>query len=73
MNLHRSTLRTPAASVRRAALVLAILAAAVGGGLALSLNAATGPARLAPTPPLGWNSFDSYGVYLHQPASITKY
>ncbi len=25
---------------------------------------------LAPTPPLGWNSFDSYGVYLHHDATM---
>ena len=50
MNLHRSTPRIPAASVRRATLVLAIISAAMGGGLALSLTASTGPAQLAPTP-----------------------
>jgi hypothetical protein len=26
--------------------------------------------KLAPKPPLGWNSFDSYGVYLHHDAAI---
>ena len=26
--------------------------------------------RLAPTPPMGWNSFDSYGVYLHENAAM---
>jgi len=26
-------------------------------------------ADLAPTPPMGWNSFDSYGVYLHERAA----
>jgi hypothetical protein len=25
---------------------------------------------LAPKPPLGWNSFDSYGVYLHEKAAM---
>lgn len=25
--------------------------------------------RVAPAPPLGWNSFDSYGVYLHEAAA----
>lgn len=25
---------------------------------------------LAPTPPMGWNSFDSYGVYLHEKAAF---
>ncbi len=27
-------------------------------------------ADLAPTPPMGWNSFDSYGVYLHEKAAL---
>ena len=27
-------------------------------------------ASLAPKPPLGWNSFDSYGVYLHEQAAL---
>jgi hypothetical protein len=25
---------------------------------------------IAPKPPLGWNSFDSYGVYLHEKAAM---
>ena len=33
-----------------------------------SLSAAE-PARIAAKPPLGWNSFDSYGVYLHEQAA----
>ena len=28
------------------------------------------PKPVAPTPPLGWNSFDSYGVYLHEKAAM---
>ena len=28
------------------------------------------PASIAPRPPLGWNSFDSYGVYLHEQAAM---
>jgi len=28
------------------------------------------PSKLALTPPMGWNSFDSYGVYLHHDAAI---
>jgi alpha-galactosidase len=27
---------------------------------------------LAPQPPLGWNSFDSYGVYLHEKAALAN-
>lgn len=29
-------------------------------------------AQLASTPPMGWNSFDSYGVYLHQKAALAN-
>ena len=28
--------------------------------------------ELALTPPMGWNSFDSYGVYLHEDAAISN-
>lgn len=28
------------------------------------------PTPIAPKPPLGWNSFDSYGVYLHEKAAM---
>ena len=28
--------------------------------------------ELAPRPPLGWNSFDSYGVYLHEEAAMAN-
>ncbi len=28
------------------------------------------PKPIAPKPPLGWNSFDSYGVYLHEKAAM---
>jgi alpha-galactosidase len=28
------------------------------------------PTQLAQTPPMGWNSFDSYGVYLHEKAAF---
>lgn len=31
-----------------------------------------GPAAEAPTPPMGWNSFDSYGVYLHENAALAN-
>ncbi len=33
-------------------------------------NIATG--KLAPKPPMGWNSFDSYGVYLHEKAAMAN-
>ena len=28
--------------------------------------------ELASTPPMGWNSFDSYGVYLHEKAAMSN-
>jgi len=28
--------------------------------------------NLAPTPPMGWNSYDSYGVYLHEKAAYAN-
>ena len=28
--------------------------------------------KLALTPPMGWNSFDSYGVFLHEDAAISN-
>jgi hypothetical protein len=55
---------------RAASLILAIVVAAMAGSPGLSLTAATEPARIAPKPPLGWNSFDSYGVYLHEKAAM---
>ena len=30
------------------------------------------PAKIASKPPMGWNSFDSYGVYLHEKAAIAN-
>ena len=38
---------------------------------ALTASAATSEA-LAQTPPMGWNSFDSYGVYLHEQAALAN-
>ena len=38
---------------------------------ALAASAATSEA-LAQTPPMGWNSFDSYGVYLHEQAALAN-
>ena len=38
---------------------------------ALTASAATNEA-LAQTPPMGWNSFDSYGVYLHEQAALAN-
>ena len=33
---------------------------------------ATRISKLAPVPPLGWNSFDSYGVYLDEEAAMAN-
>jgi hypothetical protein len=55
---------------RAASLILAIVVSAMTGSSDLSVNAATEPVRIAPKPPLGWNSFDSYGVYLHEKAAM---
>ncbi|MDP6524688.1 MAG: glycoside hydrolase family 27 protein [Kiritimatiellia bacterium] len=32
----------------------------------------SGAATLAPRPPMGWNSFDGYGVYLHEKAAMAN-
>ncbi|GAJ11976.1 unnamed protein product, partial [marine sediment metagenome] len=32
----------------------------------------TKPVKLAQTPPMGWNSFNSYGVYLHEEAAMAN-
>ena len=47
-----------------ASLILCILSLTAG----FELIAAENP--LAPKPPRGWNSFDSYGVYLHEKAAM---
>jgi hypothetical protein len=36
----------------------------------LATSLATASEKIAPAPPLGWNSFDSYGVYLHEEAAM---
>ncbi|MCD6361866.1 MAG: glycoside hydrolase family 27 protein, partial [Armatimonadetes bacterium] len=67
----------PPSATRRS--FLTVLAAATGAGAAGRTAAGTAPppgprriARLAQTPPLGWNSFDSYGVYLHEKAALAN-
>lgn len=39
-------------------------------GIALLIVSLSACTKLAETPPLGWNSFDSYGVYLHEKAAL---
>jgi alpha-galactosidase len=41
-------------------------------GSAAASAAMPGIAELAPKPPLGWNSFDSYGVYLTEEAAVAN-
>ena len=44
-------------------------------GLILLFSACTSNTEenvLAKTPPMGWNSFDSYGVYLHEEAAMAN-
>lgn len=36
------------------------------------VSRAAEPARLCPSPPMGWNSFDSYGVYLSETAATAN-
>ena len=40
--------------------------------LILAVGCAPKPTTLAPKPPLGWNSFNSYGVYLHEEAAYAN-
>jgi hypothetical protein len=47
-----------------------LLIAVHGTGLYASPDPAVEP--LAATPPMGWNSFDSYGVYLHEDAAMAN-
>ncbi len=37
-------------------------------GISLLAGCATAKGPLAPTPPMGWNSYDSYGTYAHEQA-----
>ena len=52
-------------------LALVALTLLVGLNLAQS-TLANSQAVLAPAPPMGWNSFDSYGVYLHETAALAN-
>lgn len=40
--------------------------------IGLTVVATQAAVDIAPTPPLGWNSFDSYGVYLHEKAALAN-
>ena len=47
-----------------------LLVCSIGWSLASTTQAEPPLAERAPTPPMGWNSFDSYGVYLHEKAAL---
>lgn len=51
--------------MKKLVLVLSVLMAT-----AINLNSKQTVVQLAQTPPMGWNSFDSYGVYLHEKAAF---
>jgi alpha-galactosidase len=54
--------------MKTGSLLVALLFAATG-----AMGAGNRPKEvLAPTPPMGWNSFDSYGVYLHEAAAYAN-
>jgi len=53
-----------------ASLILLIAVPAMAGNLEPSLEAAMKPANIAPEPPLEWDSFDSFGVYVHEKAAM---
>jgi hypothetical protein len=40
--------------------------------LAVAIAAAADAPKLCPTPPMGWNSFDSYGVYLSEASAMAN-
>ena len=52
-------------------IVIRVLAALACLTLSVRVNA-NPQAELAPAPPMGWNSFDSYGVYLHEQAALAN-
>jgi alpha-galactosidase len=55
--------------MKKSIMTVSVLLALSAGSLAFGAPAAK---TLAPTPPMGWNSFDSYGVYLHERAALTN-
>lgn len=42
------------------------------GAMILIVGCSSKKTTVAPTPPLGWNSFNSYGVYLHEEAAYAN-
>ncbi|NBB78225.1 MAG: glycoside hydrolase family 27 protein [Verrucomicrobia bacterium] len=54
------------------AALLPLIACSCSDNTPTQSTANTSQAELAQTPPLGWNSFDSYGVYLHEAAALAN-
>ncbi len=52
-------------NINKLAIIISVLLATTLSGKSRQLDA-----KLAQTPPMGWNSFDSYGVYLHEKAAF---
>ena len=51
-------------------LISVLLIALVGFKNTKAQNESKKEKKLTQTPPMGWNSFDSYGVYLHEKAAM---
>ncbi len=64
--------------IKRTTILLALVLSASFGLAPLSAKDQANPSTdkpapiLAATPPMGWNSFDSYGVYLHEKAAMAN-
>ena len=56
-------------------IAMAVTACAVASALGVNQSGALAVESsrdLAPAPPMGWNSYDSYGVYLHEKAAYAN-
>ncbi len=51
-------------NIKKSAIIISVLCVTTLAGKSQQSDA-----KLAQTPPMGWNSFDSYGVYLHEKAA----
>src|SRR6056297_827116 len=58
--------------VRKVVLIGIMLLAFLACNTTNKENSSENIEPLAQTPPLGWNSFDSYGVYLHEEAALAN-
>ena len=59
-------------TLNRSVLIGVVTLLILGSGCAIQTNdiCSKKQALLAKSPPMGWNSFDSYGVYLHEKAAM---